>query len=186
VSANPQREVCPVRLFRELEKLVESDPASFVFRGFNGRLVAKSPSKTQLFVEKIKYDQFLRYVSLWFSGVLGTSPKEFRKQFGTQSSRSGGAFAAANTGVAVKLWDQHGDCNSWASQNCYMERDRVSIFSVTRAIMGYGKTQVICAPEPDPSIDIRLEPGDIVELTEGDDDVVPEVEDVFDGIFRWS
>ena len=59
VSANPQREVCPVRLLLELEKLVESDPESFVFGGFNGRLVAKYPSKTQSFVEKIKYDQFL-------------------------------------------------------------------------------------------------------------------------------
>jgi hypothetical protein len=66
-----------------------------------------------------------------------------------------------------------------------MERDRVSILSVTKAIMGHGKKQAICAMEPDPSIDIRLESGDIVELTEGDDDIVPEVEDVLDGIFRW-
>ncbi len=96
--------MCPVRLLRELEKLVESDPESSVFRGFNGRLVAKSTSKTQPFVEKIKYDQFLRYLSLWFSGVLGTSPKEFRKHFGTQSSRSGGASAAANAVVVVEFW----------------------------------------------------------------------------------
>ncbi len=50
--------------------------------------------------------------------------------------------------------------------------------------MGHEKTQVICAPEPDPLIDILLESGDIVELIEGDDDVVPEVEDVPNIIFR--
>jgi hypothetical protein len=65
-----------------------------------------------------------------------------------------------------------------------MERDRMSILSVTQAIMGHGKTQVICAPEPDPLIDMRLESGNIVELIEGENDVVPEVEDVPDGIFR--
>jgi integrase len=83
VSAIPHAEVCPVRLLRELQKLVESDQDSFVFRGFNGRLVAKSPGKTTPYVERIKYDQFLRYLSLWFSGVLGISSKDFRKQFGT-------------------------------------------------------------------------------------------------------
>ncbi len=60
-----------MRLLRELQKLVESDQESFVFRGFNGRLVAKSPGKTQPYVEQIKYDEFLRYLSSWFSGVLG-------------------------------------------------------------------------------------------------------------------
>jgi len=38
VSAIPHGEVCPVRLLHELQKLVESDQESFVFRGFNGRL----------------------------------------------------------------------------------------------------------------------------------------------------
>ena len=38
--------MCPVRLLRELQKLVESEQESFVFRGFNGCLVAKSPGKT--------------------------------------------------------------------------------------------------------------------------------------------
>ncbi len=37
VSAIPHVEVCPVRLLRELQKLVESEQESFVFRGFNGR-----------------------------------------------------------------------------------------------------------------------------------------------------
>jgi len=96
VSAIPQEEVCPVRLLRKLEKLVESGSGSVVVRGLNGRLVAESPGKTQSYVERIKYDQFLRYLSLWFSRVLGTSPKECRKSFGTQLDCSGGAFAVSN------------------------------------------------------------------------------------------
>ncbi len=57
---------------------------------------------------------------------------------------------------------------------------------MTRAILGYGNANAICAPEPDPLIDIRLESGDIVEMIEGDVDVVTEVEGVPDGAFRWG
>ncbi len=55
---------------------------------------------------------------------------------------------------------------------------------MTRSILGYGNANVICAPEPDPLIDIRLESGDIVEIIEGEVDVVTEVEGVPDGAFR--
>ncbi len=124
VSTIPNGEVCPVRLLRELQKLVESDQEIFAFRGFNGRLVAKSPGMAQPYVEQIKYDQFLRYLSLWLSGVLGISSKDFRKEFVTRSGRSGGASAASNAGVKVELWGQHGAWASWQSQKCYMKRDR--------------------------------------------------------------
>ncbi len=67
-----------------------------------------------------------------------------------------------------------------------MEKDRASLLSVTRSIMGYGNANVICAPELDTLTDIRLESGDNVEITEGDDDVVTEVEGDPDGAFRWS
>ena len=52
--------------------------------------------------------------------------------------------------------------------------------------MGHGNVNAISVPEPDPSIVIRLESCDIVEIIEGDDDVVTEVEGVPDGAFRWS
>jgi hypothetical protein len=71
--------VCLIRLLRELPKFVGSDHAIFVFRGFNGRLMAKILNKTQPNDALIKYEQFLRYLSLWFRGVLGFSPLEFRK-----------------------------------------------------------------------------------------------------------
>ncbi len=67
-----------------------------------------------------------------------------------------------------------------------MERDQASVLSVTRAILGYGNANIICAPEPNTSTDIRLESGDIVEIIEGDDDAVTEVEGVPDGALRRS
>ncbi len=67
-----------------------------------------------------------------------------------------------------------------------MDKNRASLLSVTRSIVGYCNADVICAPEPDTLNDIRLESGDNVEITEGDDDVVTEVEGVPDGAFRWT
>ena len=89
-------------------------------------------------------------------------------------------------GVGVELWGQHGAWASWESQKCYMERDRASVLSVTRAILEYVHANVICAPEPDRLIDIRLKSGGIVGIIEGDDDVVTEVEVVPDGAFQWG
>ncbi len=57
---------------------------------------------------------------------------------------------------------------------------------MTRAILVYDNANVICAPKPSPSTDIRLESGDIVDIIEGYDDVVTEMEGVPDGAFRWS
>ena len=53
-----------------------------------------------------------------------------------------------------------------------MEIDQASVLSVKRAILGYGNANAMCALEPYPSIDTRLESGDIVEIIEGDVDVV--------------
>ena len=53
-------------------------------------------------------------------------------------------------------------------------------------MMGHGNANVICAPQPELTIDIRLETGDIIELVDGDEEVFPEVDGVSDGAFRWS
>ena len=45
VSATSHGVVCLVRLLKDLQRFVGSNPASYVFQGFNGRLVAKSPHK---------------------------------------------------------------------------------------------------------------------------------------------
>ena len=108
----------------------------FVFRGFTGRLVAKSPEKTAPGPERISYDQYLRFLGLWFSDVLGISLEAFRKQFATQSGRSGGASAAANAGVPAELWGHHGDRKSFESQRRYMKIDPTRLLSVSRAATG--------------------------------------------------
>ena len=84
---------------------------------------------------RIAYAQLSRYMSLWFGSILGLSPAEFRKQFGTQSGRSGGASAASNAGVAWELWGQHGAWASEKAQTCYMQKDVASLLSVSQAAM---------------------------------------------------
>ncbi len=59
----------------------------------------------------------------------------FKKQFATQSGRSGSASAAANAGVPVELWGQHGDLHSLAAQKVYMRSDKDSLLSVSREAM---------------------------------------------------
>ena len=115
VASCPDAVVCPMRLLRQLRAFTGGSEDLFVFRGFNGRVVAKNPGSTAPGPEKISYDQMLRFMSLWFSGVLGTSVALFRKQFATQSGRSGSASAAANAGVSAELWGQHGVWHSLAA-----------------------------------------------------------------------
>ncbi len=93
-----------MRLLRELKTYTGGSEGLPVFRGFNGRLVAKSPRSTTPGPKRIMYDQFLSFMSLWFSGVMGVPVAAFRKQFATQSGRSGGASAASNAGVSAELW----------------------------------------------------------------------------------
>jgi len=137
-----------------------------VFRSFNRRLVAKSPRSTAPGPKKITYDQFLRFMSLWFSGVMGVSVAAFRKQFATQSGRSGGASAASNAGVPAELWGQHGDWGSWEAQKRYMKTDTSRLLSVSRAAMGPPKT---------PALDMRIEcepAGAPPEITEDEQSIV--------------
>ncbi len=49
----------------------------------------------------IEYDQYMCYFPLWFGGVLGLSPEEFKNQYGSQSSRIGSAFVTYNAGIHV-------------------------------------------------------------------------------------
>jgi integrase len=95
--------VCPARVLQRLRVYIGGVEGLYVFRGFNGRLVSKSPGSTAPGPTKITYDQVLRYLSLWFSGVMGVSVEAFRKQFATQSGRSGGASAAAISDVPKEV-----------------------------------------------------------------------------------
>jgi hypothetical protein len=109
VTALPNFVDCPLRMLLRLRVYTGGAEKLYVFRGFNGRLVNKSPGSTAPGPTKITYDQLLRYLSLWFSGVMEVLVEAFRKQFATQSGWSGGALAAANSDVPKELWGQHGD-----------------------------------------------------------------------------
>ena len=115
--------------------LTGGDADAYVFRSFNGRCVIKSPESTIPGATFISYAQFSKYLALWFGATLGLSPKEFSTVYGSQSGRSGAASAAANAGVPMELWGQHGDWKSVKSQKNYMKRDPEAILSVSRAAM---------------------------------------------------
>jgi len=59
----------------------------------------------------------------------------FRKQFATQSGRSGGVSAASNGGVPAELWGQHGDRKTLDAQKRYMKSHNTRLLLVSRAVM---------------------------------------------------
>ncbi len=67
VASSPLSAVCPVRLLRELQIYTGGSEDLYIFLGFNGRLVAKSPRATAPGPKRITYDQFLRFMSLYGS-----------------------------------------------------------------------------------------------------------------------
>jgi hypothetical protein len=160
---------------------------------------------------KTTYDQFLRYLGLWFSGVLGTPVAAFRKQLATQSGRSGNASAVSNAGVPCELWGQHGDWHSLQAQKVYMKSDVDSLLSVSRAAMslpmgskpaGRGKRPPAGARRS-PSVTALVPPVADVPLDEDEDvrtedesagaspllageDLPPDVVGVPLGAFQWS
>jgi len=101
-----------VRLLQRLRVYTGGAEGLYVFRGFNGGLVSKSPGSNAPGPTKITYDQLLLCLSLWFGGIIGVSVEAFRKHSATQSERSGGTLAAANFDVMKELWGQHGDWKS--------------------------------------------------------------------------
>ena len=178
VASSPLSAVCPVRLLRELEIYTGGSEDRPVFRGFNGKLVVKSPRTTAPGPKKIAYDQYLRYLSLWCSEIMGVSVAAFRKQFSTQSGRSGGASAASNAGVPWELWGQHGDWKSDEAQKRYMKTDTTRVLSVSRAIM---------RPPSGMAPDVRTEDeSDIVPSLEAGSDAPSDVVGVPKEAFAWS
>ncbi len=78
-DSSPLSAVCPVRMLRELQIYTGGSEDLYILRGFNGRLVAKSPRTTAPGPKKITYDKILRFMSLWFSGVMSVSVATFWK-----------------------------------------------------------------------------------------------------------
>jgi integrase len=69
VTALPNAAIYQARMLRRLRVYTGGADGLYVFRGFNGRLVNKSPGSNAPGPAKITYDQLLRYLSQWFSGV---------------------------------------------------------------------------------------------------------------------
>ena len=78
--------------------------------------MAKKSGKTTPMVKAIKYAQYMRYLSLWFGGILGLTMEEFKSQYSSKSSRIGSASAASNAGIPVELWGQHSDWTSFKNK----------------------------------------------------------------------
>jgi hypothetical protein len=125
--------------------------------------------------------QYMCYLSLWFGGILGLSPEEFKGQYGPQSGHIGSTSAASNVGIPVELWGQHGDWDSFKNQKRYMKRDVESLISVSKAAMRIPTT----LNQPlELAFDIR---DDEITSTTFDvlDDSIPIVEGVPTNTFRW-
>jgi integrase len=75
--------VCLLHVLRALQSVSNSEGDGFIFRYFNGRLVATNPGKTTPMVMTIKYAQYMRYLSLWFGGILGLTPRELKGPYGS-------------------------------------------------------------------------------------------------------
>ena len=169
-----------------------------VFQGFNGSLVAKNLGRTAPGPDKISYDQMLRFIGLWFSGVLGTSVALFKKQGATQSGRSGSASAVANAGIPAELWGQHGDYHSLAAHKVTMKSDQESLLSVSRAamrlpeapmIVGLADDEPAGAPpgagtQDEEDVRTAAEPAG-APLVDAEDDLPPEVVGVSQESFPW-
>ena len=150
----------------------------FIFRGFIGRLVANRPGATAPGPAKITYDQYFRYLGQWFSAVLGISLAAFRKQFATQSGRSGGASGALNAGVSDDLIGQHGDWKTKAALRRYLKSDTPRLLSVSRAAMRPPGTTA-------PVVRIEEESAGVPPEA-AVDDLPPVVVGVPSGAFAWS
>ena len=139
-----------------------------MFQGFQGALVRLHPERTRPNGSPISYSQYQRYLSQWLGHVLGLSAKEFQLQFGTQSRRSGGASTAADAGIPMERWGQHGSWHSVSAQRAYMQLSEENILQVSRTIMESRHHDTVQA-EPDTVVD----------------DECLEVQGVPEGVFRW-
>eukprot|EP00873_Tetraselmis_striata_P007270 jgi/Tetstr1/427534/TSEL_017660.t1 len=109
-----------------------------VFPGFSGAALRhKGELGIVPFSSPIEYPTFRRYLARWLGPLLTPAMTEsvFLTRFGTQSSRSGGASAAANADIPFATWGQHGGWKSTSAQLRYMGLDEEHVLSVSRAIL---------------------------------------------------
>eukprot|EP00873_Tetraselmis_striata_P039033 jgi/Tetstr1/459297/TSEL_004695.t1 len=152
----PGAVVCVYGLMRRYHAVMIrwAAPTLPVFPGFGGTVLRHKgelgivPSSSP-----IEYPTFRRYLARWLSPLLTPAITEaaFLTRFGTQSSRSGGASAAANADIPFATWGQHGGWKSTSAQLRYMGLDEEHVLSVSRAILTLAEED-----ELDDSDELRL------------------------------
>eukprot|EP00873_Tetraselmis_striata_P006742 jgi/Tetstr1/427006/TSEL_017211.t1 len=144
VAKMPGAVVCVYGLMRRYRAVMIrwAKPTLPVFPGFSGTVLRHKgelgiiPSSSP-----IEYPTFRRYLARWLSPLLTPAMTEaaFLTRFGTQSSRSGGASAAANADIPFATWGQHGGWKSTSAQLRYMGLDEEHVLSVSRAILTFAE-----------------------------------------------
>lgn len=117
-----------------------------VFRRVDGRVVQWHPERareTYHRSEAMPYDQCSRYVLRFLAQHAKRSEADFRKEFGTQSLRSGGATAVAAAGVDSRMFQRHGGWRSTGCMNLYIKDSLEARLAVTRALP-YAKGAAEC------------------------------------------
>ncbi len=109
---------------------------------------------------------------------MGLSLDDFLEKYGSHSGRIGGASSAANAGVPMERWGQHGSWRSASAQRSYMELSEENILSVSRAILAHPSIPDV-REDTDQGVDDPMQ-------SVGEDGGGPVVEGTPDGIFRWS
>ena len=116
IAESSNNNTCPVKIFKGYLSHLESspvDPSHYVFR---------APSKTRsghtlVSINKpISYSSVRDYVKSTFKDIVSNIAL-----FSTHSLRAGGASAAANAGVADRLFQRHGRWKSVSAKNGYVE-----------------------------------------------------------------
>eukprot|EP00873_Tetraselmis_striata_P005580 jgi/Tetstr1/425844/TSEL_016221.t1 len=140
VAKMPGAVVCVYGLLRRYHAVMIrwATPTLPVFPGFSGTVLRHKgelgmvPSSSP-----IEYPTFRRYLARWWSPLLTPAITEaaFLTRFGTQSSRSGGASAAANADIPFATWGHHGGWKSTSAQLRYMGLGEEHVLSVSRAIL---------------------------------------------------
>eukprot|EP00873_Tetraselmis_striata_P020964 jgi/Tetstr1/441228/TSEL_029484.t1 len=141
VAKMPRAVVCVYGLLRRYHAVMIrwATPTVPVFPGFSGTVLRHKgelgmvPSSSP-----IEYPTFRRYLGRCFSSPLlapAMTEAAFLTRFGPQSSRTGGASAAANADIAFATWGQRGGWKSTSAQLRYMGLDEEHNLSVSRAIL---------------------------------------------------
>lgn len=122
-------ELCPVKnlmLYLEATKITESSE-EFIFRAIT---VTKVNEKGTL--RKGKSLSYTRMREILLEELEGVGLE--KNKFGLHSLRSGGATAAANGGVADRLFKRHGRWKSETAKDGYVEDNLESLLSVSKSL----------------------------------------------------